>query len=395
LTHARVTDDAMWAEQKLAARFELVDDLSLEDMPKPEWVIDGIIPTNALTVLIAPPKSLKSFLALDWAMHIAVGLDWHDHRVKKGESVYIYAEGVTGLQHRVKAWKYAHKAQGRYGVLFLPRRVIMNEPGEPEMLVDSILLETPEPRLVIVDTLARNMGGDENSTEQMSAFVRGCDYVREETGATIVVVHHTGHAAETRGRGSSVLPAAADTLMQLSRDADRIQLECKFQKDAPEFPTLTLRAIQVADSLVLHATGENEGGLSGNRLVCLSALHRAGGAASYISWRREAGFDDRNSSFAIARTWLLENQYVRAESEKRVVITDMGRAALRGTLSIQSIASPPARGAFSSPPRSAGQNSSNGLNGQKSAAQSPRHGVNAAEGPATNAAQGSSGERLL
>lgn len=328
-------------DQDVASRFELVDDLQLDEMPKPDWIIDGILPANALAVLVAPPKSLKSFLVLDWAMSIAVGLDWHGRQVKKGECVYVYAEGATGLQHRVKAWKFAHKAQGRFGVLFLPRRVIMNEIGEPESLAYSILTHTEEPRIVIIDTLARNMAGDENSTEQMSAFVRGCDYVREETGATIVVVHHTGHSFDGRGRGSSVLPAAADTMMQLSRDADRIQLECKFQKDAPEFPPLTLQAIPIANSLVLNPTGQNDGGLSGNRLLCLSALHRVGGAASYLAWRREAGLDDKNSSFVLARNWLQDNGYVRSESDKRIVITDVGRVSLRAALSTANGASPP------------------------------------------------------
>lgn len=338
----RLMQEDPWAPAKtIPPRFELLDDLQLDELPNPEWVIDGVLPANALVVLVAPPKSLKSFLVLDWAMSIAVGLDWHGRQVKKGESVYVYAEGATGLQHRVKAWKFAHKAPGRYGVLFLPRRVIMNEAGEPEGLVDSILSQTPEPRMVVIDTLARNMAGDENSSEIMSAFVRGCDYVREETGATVVVVHHSGHNYDGRGRGSSVLPAAADTMMQLSRDADRIQLECKFQKDAPEFQPLTLQAIPVANSLVLNPTGQNDGGLSGNRLLCLSALHRVGGAASYLAWRREAGLDDKNSSFALARNWLHDNGYVRADSEKRLVITDSGRLALRHAMSSQNGASPP------------------------------------------------------
>lgn len=354
----------------MAPRFELVNDIQLDEMPKPEWVIDGILPSNSLTVLVAPPKSLKSFLVLDWAMHIAAGLEWHGHRVKKGDCVYIYAEGATGLQHRVKAWKFAHKAQGLFGVWFLPRRVVINEAGEAERLVESILAHTDDPRIVIIDTLARNMAGDENSTEQMSAFVRGCDYVREETGATIVVVHHSGHSYDGRGRGSSVLPAAADTMIQISRDADRIQLECKFQKDAPEFQPLTLQAIPVANSLVLNPTGQNEGGLSGNRFLCLSALHRVGGSASYLAWRREAGLDDKNSSFALARNWLQDNGYVRAESDKRIGVTDIGRMALRSAGSTGSSASPPsvhngqASQSTGRPPAAGVLNTPAGANGQ-------------------------------
>ena len=325
-------------------RFELLDDVQLGDLTPPEWIIESIVPSNSLVVLIAPPKSLKSFLVLDWAMHIAIAMDWHGYQVKRGEVIYVYAEGASGLQQRVKAWKFYNQIQGRYGVLFLPRRVLLNEGPDANALVDAILSRSPEPRLIIIDTLARNMAGDENSTEAMSAFVRGCDYVREETGATVVVVHHTGHAAEGRARGSSVLPAAADTLIQLTRDGERIQLECKFQKDAPEFPVLALEACPVRQSLVLKPIGINAGALTGNRLLVLEALHTNFGdeGARHKGWKES--IEIANGSFGIALRWLRDNAYVRSGSGGKYTVTETGRLALsphstRSPASVQSVQS--------------------------------------------------------
>src|SRR5689334_18907018 len=78
-------------------RFDLLDDEELGQLEPPEWIIDTVIPANALVVVVGPPKSLKSFLAKDWAFHIAVGMNWHGLPTKRGLVVYIYAEGTAGL----------------------------------------------------------------------------------------------------------------------------------------------------------------------------------------------------------------------------------------------------------------------------------------------------------
>lgn len=310
-------------------RFELLDDAELGELAPPEWVIETVLPAKALAVIVAPPKSLKSFLVLDWAFHIASGMDWHGLRTKCGIVVYIYAEGTTGLQSRVAALKKYYGFTGAAGILFLPHSITINEPAEVQSLLSAIEAKSDlRPALIIIDTLARNITGDENSQEAMSAFVRGCDQLREATGATVAVVHHSGHTAEGRGRGSSVLPAAADTQIQCTRDGDRIQLECKFQKDAPEFGLLTLEAIPVAGSLVLKPTGVNSGNLTGNRLIALTTLHNQFGdeGAKYTTWRTETGLT--NGPFSIALNWLKANAYVKQAAKRTYKATDAGRLAL-------------------------------------------------------------------
>ena len=310
-------------------RFALLDDGELDELEPPEWIIDTVLPSNSLVVVVAPPKSLKSFLALDMAFHIALGLEWHGLSTRRGEVVYVYAEGTTGLQARVAAFKAYHRLSGALGVLFLPRRLVVNEEAEVMGLLAAIEEKANDrPRLIVIDTLARNMSGDENSQEAMSAFVRGCDLLKEKTGATIMVVHHTGHAADGRGRGSSVLPAAADTQIQCSRDGDRIQLECKFQKDAPEFGILVLEAMSVGKSLVLKPCGVNSGSMTGNRLLALSTLHEQFGdeGAKYTTWLKATGLT--NGPFSIALKWLTVNAYVKQAAKRIYKPTDAGRIAI-------------------------------------------------------------------
>ncbi|MGK3687187.1 AAA family ATPase, partial [Escherichia coli] len=41
-------------------------------------------------------------------------------------------------------------------------------------------------------------GNDENDSRDMGAFIRGCDELKRRTGATVLVVHHSGKD-ETKG----------------------------------------------------------------------------------------------------------------------------------------------------------------------------------------------------
>ena len=70
-------------------------------------------------------------------------------------------------------------------------------------------------QLVIIDTLARSMGaGDENSSQDMGAFIAACDQIRRATGATVLIVHHSGKSSNAGARGSSALLGAVDTAIE-------------------------------------------------------------------------------------------------------------------------------------------------------------------------------------
>jgi putative DNA primase/helicase len=73
-------------------------------MPDPEWLIDGILPANKLSVVYGASGTGKSFLALDWGLSIATGTGWQGNRVKQGGVAYIAAEKGPGYKHRIQAW---------------------------------------------------------------------------------------------------------------------------------------------------------------------------------------------------------------------------------------------------------------------------------------------------
>jgi len=266
----------VWILDGAPRRFRILSDVELENMADPEPLIDGILFRGTLAAIVAPYASYKTFLALDWALSIATGRAWQGRRVHRGPVLYVCAEGAGGIRKRLAAWKSANEVVGETGL-----HVITEPVGITERLnVSSLLLQISEldepPVAIVIDTLARNFRGNENSQEDMSRFVEGCDRLRNATGATVIVVHHTSWSESERSRGSTVLPAALDTEVVLVRQGEhRVNIKCTKQKDGEEFQEIALEAVSVESSLVLGASqcGSSQRTLSRNQDSVLHALH--------------------------------------------------------------------------------------------------------------------------
>ena len=160
-------------------RFQLLTLEELKALPDPEWLIDRILPQGVLAALYGEPGAGKSFLALDWAMSVASGQPWFGGEVKAGAAVYVYAEGASGLKLRVRAWR--NVKEGKPDCMrVLPHSVNLLDREDVDRLTKAIGKDEDEPKLIVIDTLARCFGdGDENAPKDMNAFVAGADTLRE------------------------------------------------------------------------------------------------------------------------------------------------------------------------------------------------------------------------
>lgn len=223
----------------------------LATLPPPAWLIDDILNTASLAVLYGKPGSGKSFLALDWAMCVAGGLPWNGRETRQGTVLYIAAEGVGGMGARIRAWKETFRVDQAANLLFYPRSINLIEPARRRILIE--LAKHLQPTLVAIDTLARSMvGGDENSTRDVGLAIDAADEVKDATGATVLVVHHTSKAGETY-RGSSSIEGAADTMILVEAEGSKLTVKCEKAKDAEQFEPIKLRR-QVVTLSGGHAT---------------------------------------------------------------------------------------------------------------------------------------------
>lgn len=199
----------------------------IQNLADPQWLIGELIPEDSFSVIYGPPGSTKSFLALDLACCVATGLPWKGQPVRQGKVMVCVGEGLRGLKWRLESWMLAHP-DADPELLEDNLEIIEDVPHLLEKHDTAMLLNTAiemheenpdvDLKLFVIDTLARALvGGDENSAQDVGRAIDACEKVRKATGATALVVHHSG-VEGTRERGSTALRGAADTSIQVAHD---------------------------------------------------------------------------------------------------------------------------------------------------------------------------------
>ncbi|CCW28930.1 Putative DNA primase (fragment) [Xenorhabdus nematophila F1] len=219
-----------------------------------DYVVKGVIPAHSLCSIYGASGSYKSFLAGAWGCHIATGKAWAGKSVAQGSVLYVVGEGGIGVPRRIKAWEIVN-GQAVENMYLINTPVFPASPAEVHELViaaQQVEAETGQPvRLIILDTLARCFGGaDENDSKDMGAFVRGCDELKAKTGASILVVHHSGKDESKGARGSSAFRAALDVEYKISREGKKdgaLVIACTKMKDAeePETQAYDMRVVEL------------------------------------------------------------------------------------------------------------------------------------------------------
>ena len=316
---------------KLAFEFSRADSLELTEI---KWVVDDYIEADSLAQVFGDPGGGKSFVSIDLACCVATGRDWHGHQVHQGAVFYIAGEGHNGLARRFKGWELGNGTTLDGAPLFKSHRAAqLYDATEAALVADSIKTLSAEcghiPSMIVIDTLARNMGGDENSTQDMNSFIQHLDtYLRQDYKCCVLVVHHSGAMDKDRSRGSTALKGALDAeyKCQLDSGSKTIQFESKKMKDA-EMPAAKNFQITQVDLPILDKHGNAVKGaylttvdisglvssvqkrtiLPGNQLIALNCLvaieakKQADGldgiavSANYDEWRESAKGHGLNS----------------------------------------------------------------------------------------------------
>ncbi len=230
----------------------------LVDLPKPSWLVDGILHRNTLAAVAATKAAFKTFLALDFGMCIATGKDWNGRKVVQGNVLHLVGEGASGISLRAEAWQEYHDTWLPEPSAWTCTTTSVDLLTKADDLILAIVRAFPTGglELLVVDTLARNNSGDENSTIQMSALVREVDKVRTLIGCTVLFLHHFNRGGSFRG--NTALDGAFDTVVLLDRAGmgDVVTVTCNKQKDADEFDAFRLKRKIVGASMVLEPDDE-------------------------------------------------------------------------------------------------------------------------------------------
>ena len=213
------------------------------------WIVKRLFPANSVGIMFGASGTFKSFVAIDAAMHIAHGIPWLGQKTKKGDVVYLAAEGGVGVFRRITAWHSLHNRipeAGRYWFVTTPLELLM----QAQLLREEIAARKIRPRLIVIDTMSQTFSGEENSNNDVAEFLRSIRIeLAQAFDACVLIIHHAGHSTTERPRGSSAIKANTDFLFGVFRDEKELActLENHHQKDGELFrpATFDLKSVQI------------------------------------------------------------------------------------------------------------------------------------------------------
>lgn len=208
----------------------ILDTAQMVNQPPVTWLVEKLLPEDSFSLIAGEYGAGKSFIMLDVAFHVALGIPWHGNKVAQGPVVFLASEGSRGLQKRMEAWMIKHELDIDESIPLytIPQAIDLTNPRIFSQFMQVIPQGT---KLVIIDTLHTFMEGDENSAQDVKPML---DMIRQlnRNGIAVAVVHHLNKSGSIRGSNS--IPAGADAVFEVKRDENdkrRIQLHCTKQKD--------------------------------------------------------------------------------------------------------------------------------------------------------------------
>jgi hypothetical protein len=229
----------------------------LRALPARNYIIEGWIFEDSLGFVYGDPGCGKSFLILDWLLHLAYKMPaWHGIPIKSpGPILYILQEDERGLINRIDAFKK------HYGIVDDPEDFdIITLPLSfmSEACVDAVVQTVQgidkDYRLIPVDTVSRVLpGADENLQKEMTLFVQACERIRAIRRSTVIGIHHTNKNGTMRG--SSVFNGAGEFIYKLEKEkgVKPIKITCEKLKNEEDgwFRVASLEKVVITDQAEL------------------------------------------------------------------------------------------------------------------------------------------------
>jgi len=284
----------------------------LRQRPPVAWFIDGIIAENTLGMTYGDSESAKSLTWQDIMMHVILGWKWRGRQTAQGHVWYVAAEGANGLTPRLSAWADEHRVQEELTDPYIhitENAVPLMNRGEVLRFIQTIkahdFSEAPL-RLIVFDTLSRCMeGGDENDNNDARDALANAELVQRETGAVVMVIHHSGK--NDGYRGASALRANVDTMIKIeAKDGKSIMYSDKQKDGAPHFAAIAsaIKGVrrpewQLEYPVLIPSEYEapQTTAPKGNDLYALRGLARLGGKATYAQWAKEVNLENEDRYF--------------------------------------------------------------------------------------------------
>ena len=269
------------------------------ERPQDRWLIESLWGRQSVGLIGGSPKTMKSWLGLDFAVSVASGTPALDrfHVVAPGTAlIYLAEDGLPQVRSRLDAiCRHRGIPLENLDVAVITEPIVRLDSQRDQLRLRATLAHL-RPRLLVLDPLVRLHSGDENSSQEISRLLGYLRDLQRSFELALIIVHHTSKKAHAQPgqslRGSSDLHAFGDSNAYLARRGEDVVL------------TLEHRSARAPEPMVL-------------RLACLPD-----GAASHLELRNGAIADAPEVSLERKLVDLLRRQgplpRVQLRSELRI-----------------------------------------------------------------------------
>jgi hypothetical protein len=179
-------------------------------------IAENTLTAAGLSVWFGDSNAGKTTHVLHLAFCMVEGRPWLGKRTERGAVIWVAGEGAASVRRRMEAHRRHFSSELQLFGLIPTALSLMDPSLDVDDLIELIKAKAAEIgqpiQMVVVDTVIDAMsGGNENAVEDMARLISAVKRIRDETGAHVALIHHTGKDAAKGARGHSSLRAAVDT----------------------------------------------------------------------------------------------------------------------------------------------------------------------------------------
>ncbi|WP_185095153.1 AAA family ATPase [Truepera radiovictrix] len=180
-----------------------------------DFIVEDLLFVKTQAMIYAPTGHIKTFTSRDVVCHVATGLDFNGKKVKQTNVLYVAAEGADEFEKRLIAWEDYYGISTRDHLEFVDVPLQLHDEGHMRFVRKWLIAHNGG--LVVFDTAEKcTIGTDENAPTQVNLRVNApLERIKQETGATTLLVHHQGTGKYPRPRGCTAWETPNDTLMRV------------------------------------------------------------------------------------------------------------------------------------------------------------------------------------
>ena len=229
------------------------------EFKNPQWLVDRLIPHEAVTILSGAPATYKTFLTLEIALKVA-----------GGEKVFGEFQAIQSPVLIIDEENHARILKDRAKLLSrnldLPIFIASKNSfqlGEKSTQKVIEYAKSKNARLVIFDSFICIHDADENIASEMRTVMK---YLKEiaSQGISVIVIHHHRKKGKEKGNASQDIRGSSDIVAQVDchlavdrkgRDSGVTMQQIKL-REAPEIKPFTIRFHSDGDKANFEYTGD-------------------------------------------------------------------------------------------------------------------------------------------